>query len=175
MRRLIALGVLALATAPGALAGGWASVGLTPLPPDDIQAGDTWTPQVTVLRHGRTPTDGATPSITLDSGGEQRTIALRPTGKTGVYSATVVFPRAGTWSYAIDNGLEGTGYGRSATTTYKPIEVGGAPAGDGSMFPGGWATAFAAALAVAVLTVWQLLRRRSARPEGVSVRARPSP
>lgn len=162
MRGLLALGALVLVTAPAALAGGWATVGVTPLPPEDIQAGETWTPQVTVLRHGRTPTDGATPSITIGSGGEQTTIPLRPTGKTGVYSAKVVFPHAGTWSYAIDNGLAGTGYGMSATTTYKPIEVGGAPAGDGTAIPGGWTTGLGAALALALLGTWAYLRRRAA-------------
>ena len=161
MRRLIALCALALAAAPGALAGGWATVGLTPLPPDDIQAGDAWTPQVTVLRHGRTPTDGAAPSITISSGSDTTTIPLEPAGKTGLYSARVVFSHAGTWSYAIDNGLQATGYGISETTTYTPIEVGGGTS-SGFALPGGWMTGIVAALLLALLAVWQVLRRRGA-------------
>jgi len=158
MRRLLAIAALALAAAPGALAGGWATVGLTPLPPDDIQAGDAWTPQVTVLRHGRTPTDGAAPSITISSGADTTTIPLEPAGKTGLYSARVVFPHAGTWSYAIDNGLAATGYGGSQTTTYEPIVVGSGTSG-GFALPGGWATGAATAMMLAMLAAWQVLRR----------------
>lgn len=163
MRRLLALAVLALVAVPGALAGGWATVGVTPLPSDDIQAGDTWAPQVTVLRHGRTPTDGAAPSITIGSGGETTTIPLEPTGETGVYSARVVFPHAGTWSYAIDNGLAATGYGSSETTTYQPLVVGGAGE-SGFAVPGGWATGITAALLLAVLAASLLARVRRPRP-----------
>lgn len=164
MRRVLALAAFALLAAPAALAGGWATVGVTPLPPDDIQAGDAWTPQVTVLRHGRTPTDGAAPSITISSGGEQTTIPLAPAGKTGLYSARVVFPHAGTWSYAIDNGLQATGYGVSETTTYKPIVVGG-DASSGFALPGGWATGATTALLLALLALlatWLVIRRRGA-------------
>jgi len=166
MRRLLVLAALAALTvvaAPGALAGGWATVGVTPLPSDEIKAGEVWTPQVTVLRHGRTPTDGAEPSITISSGGDSKTIVLVPAGKTGVYSARVVFPHAGTWSYAIDNGLEATGYGRSQTSTYQAIEVGGGTSG-GFALPGGWATGAAVALMLAVLAAWLVARRRGPSP-----------
>ena len=172
MRRLLALAALAALTvvaAPGALAGGWATVGVTPLPSDDIKAGDVWTPQVTVLRHGRTPTDGAEPSITISSGGDSKTIVLAPAGKTGVYSARVVFPHAGTWNYAIDNGLEATGYGRSQTSTYQAIEVGGGASG-GFALPGGWATGAAAALMLAALAAWLVARRRGPSPARTPVR-----
>lgn len=163
MRRVLALAAFALLAVPAALAGGWATVGVTPLPPDDIQAGDAWTPQVTVLRHGQTPTDGAKPSITISSGGDSKTIALAPTGKTGVYSARVVFPHAGTWSYAIDNGLEATGYGRSQTSTYQALVVGAGTSG-GFALPGGWATGAAVALMLAVLAAWLVARRRGPSP-----------
>ena len=166
MRRplvLAALAALTVVAAPGALAGGWATVGVTLLPADDIKAGEVWTPQVTVLRHGRTPTDGAKPSITISSGGDSKTITLAPTGKTGVYSARVVFPRAGTWSYAIDNGLGGTGYGMSQTSTYQAIEVGGG-ASSGFALPGGWATGAAAALMLAALAAWLVAGRRGPSP-----------
>ncbi len=161
MRRVLALAAFALLAVPAALAGGWATVGVTPLPPDDIQAGDTWTPQVTVFRHGRTPTDGAAPSITISSGGETKTIPLAPAGKTGLYSAKVVFPHAGTWSYAIDNGLAATGYGSSETTTYQPIVVGG-DVSNGFALPGGWATGATTALLLALLATWLVIRRRGA-------------
>ena len=100
-------------------------------------------------------------SITISSGSDTTTIPLEPAGKTGLYSARVVFPHAGTWSYAIDNGLQATGYGVSETTTYTPIEVGGGTS-SGFALPGGWLTGIVAALLLALLAVWQLLRRRGA-------------
>ena len=174
MRRVLALAAFALLAAPAALAGGWATVGVTLLPPNDIQAGDTWTPQVTVLRHGQTPTDGAKPSITISSGGDSKTIALAPTGKTGVYSAKVVFPRAGTWSYAIDNGLEATGYGMSQTSTYQAIVVGGAVS-SGFALPGGWATGATTALLLALLATGLVIRRRGTGSHALPDQVRSSP
>lgn len=132
MRYLIALSALAtaLAAAGTAVAGGWATVELAPLP-TGIDSGETWKAQLTVLRHGVTPTDGAAPSLTIRNGQSGKTVrfAADPTGETGIYEASVVFPDAGEWNLAVDNGLAATGYGESATTTYGPVTVGSGPAG----------------------------------------------
>ena len=65
MRTLaIAIAVVAALAVPAAHAGGWATVTLAP-PPAGLEAGETWTANLTVLRHGVTPTDGAAPSITI--------------------------------------------------------------------------------------------------------------
>ena len=77
-----------------AQAGGWATVVLAP-PPAGLQAEETWTAQLTVLRHGRTPTDGAAPSITIRGQGGPQTFQAKPAGATGTYVAHVVFPDGG--------------------------------------------------------------------------------
>jgi YtkA-like protein len=127
MRYLIALAAVTatLAGAGAAHAGGWATVGLGSLP-TGLDKGDTWRADITVLRHGRTPTDGAAPAVTIRNTktGQKLTFPAKPTGKTGKYEARVVFPTSGTWRYEIDNGLRATGYGESATTTYAPVTIG---------------------------------------------------
>jgi len=138
MRYLVFVSALVLAAvaAVPASAGGWATVGLASMP-EGVSSGETWEAEITVLRHGVTPTDGAAPSLTIRSqqGDVSETFAAEPTGETGVYVARVVFPSTGTWSYEIDNGLVATGYGESATTTYAPVTI-GAGSGDGpSLFP----------------------------------------
>ena len=108
MRYLVALTVLvvALAAPTAAPAGGWASVVVSDLPAG-TGPGDTWTARITVLRHGVTPTDGATPSVSIvnEETRNGETFAAKPTGETGVYEAAVVFPESGTWRYEVDNGL----------------------------------------------------------------------
>lgn len=169
MRQLIALTTLAisLATVGEAGAGGWASVGLEPLP-NGIDAGETWRAQITVLRHGVTPTDGAAPSLTIREASTGRTasFAAQATGKTGVYEALVVFPESGEWSFSVDNGLAATGYGVSATTTYAPVTVGPGTggAGDPRSFPVLPIAAAAAALALAAAGLLGVRRLRRLTP-----------
>jgi hypothetical protein len=175
MRHLIALSALsalsalaiALVTAGTAGAGGWATVGLASLP-NGIEAGETWRAQITVLRHGVTPTDGAKPSLTIRNAknGETASFDAKPTGETGVYEAAVVFPEAGEWRFAIDNGLAATGYGESATTTYGPVIIQPGPAGgaDTGSFPTLPAAALAAALALLAAAVLGVRRMRRPMP-----------
>jgi len=164
MRQLVVLSALAIAlvTAGTAGAGGWATVGLAPLP-TGIDAGETWRAQITVLRHGITPTDGAAPSLTIRNKqtGETATFGAKPTGKTGVYEASVVFPEAGDWSFAV-----ATGYGESATTTYAPITVAPGPAGgaDTGSFPIVPVAAVAVALALLAAGVFGARRLRRLTP-----------
>lgn len=136
MRRLIVLSALvaALVVAGAANAGGWATVSLASLP-DGVSSGERWKAQITVLRHGVTPTDGAAPSLTIRNGSETETFAAEPTGKLGGYEAHVVFPEAGSWRLEIDNGLVATGYGVSATTTFGPVTITESPSGTPSSFP----------------------------------------
>ena len=163
MRKLLLLGlVLAFAALAGTAAGGgWATVGVEPLPPDD--ANEPWNVTVTVLRHGRTPTDGAQPMLTIRNRdtGATRTYALEPAG-SGRYTARVVFPSPGTWSYTVNNGLAATGYGMSATQTFAPVEIGGR--NGGPVLPT-WSLVGIGGLAVGLAAVVLLGRRRRARPD----------
>ena len=125
MRKLVAVIVAALAVAPAAGAGGFATVGLSSLPPED---GSEWNVVLTIKQHGRTPMDGLHPAITISNSdtGAAQTFAARPAGTSGLYEATVVFPSDGTWSYAVIDGF-------TQTHTYAPVTITGTGA-DGS-FP----------------------------------------
>ena len=140
MRRLliVALAVGALVQAGAASAGCWATVGLAP-PPDGIAPGDTWTARMTVLQHGRTPLPDAKtarPTLTIvnDATGGQRTFVARPTNDPTVFTASVVFPSAGSWRYEAFDGFT-TWQGEPApcaqTHAFSAVAVGGAPAGGG--------------------------------------------
>jgi hypothetical protein len=99
-----AAAVLALLLAPAAWSGGFATVGID-FVPASAAAGGTWTPEFTVLQHGRTPTDGLRAAVLLTSGGRVERFAARPTGRPGTYTATVKLPSAGRWQVAVDEGF----------------------------------------------------------------------
>ncbi len=164
MRKLIAISTVALAlAAPGmAGAGGWATVGFTPLP-DETLAGGTWEPQITVLQHGVRPLAGLQPTLTIEnvSSGDSRSFTASPTTKTGVYEASVVFPNAGQWRVAVASGFGDSG------VTYGPVAIGEAPVAPGGRE--GWFPVLAVlavvgtlALAVAGLLGTRRLRRLNA-------------
>jgi hypothetical protein len=102
----------------GALAGGWATVGLSSTP-DGMTAGAQWNVDLEILQHGRTPLDNVKPSVTISAGDVHRTFAARHTGRPGVYRATVTFPHAGSWHYVIDDGF-------TARHPYPAVVIGGA-------------------------------------------------
>ena len=58
--------------------------------------------------------------INIAQGTLRRAFTARPTGKTGVYRARVVFPRAGTWRWTIWDGF-------SREHTYSPVRIAPAP------------------------------------------------
>jgi hypothetical protein len=109
---------LALALPGAAGAGGFATVGLSSLP-DGTPPGKPWHVTLTILQHGIRPLEDVKPTIRIRSadGDTTRTFAARPAGKPGLYTADVVFPTAGTWRYAIDDGF-------SQTHTFAPVEIG---------------------------------------------------
>ena len=104
MRRLLLAVGLLLVAAPAAHAGGWATVWLSSTPAGTAP-GAPWNVDITVLQHGRTPLTDVKPAVTIASGDATKTFAAKPTGKPGVYRASVVFPTAGKWSYEVDDGF----------------------------------------------------------------------
>lgn len=166
MRKLIiGVGLAAmLAFAATAAAGGWATVQLSSLPEDEAQAGATWEPNITVLQHGRTPLAGAKPAVTIRNrdSGEVKRFAARPTGRTGVYAVSVTFPSAGTWSYEVFDGFNQ--YGGAQTHTYKPIQIVGGQAADGSS-SAAWIVGGSAVLLLAIGGLFALPRLRRARAD----------
>jgi hypothetical protein len=168
--RAAALGIAALAFPASAMGGGWATVGVSSTP-DGLGPGETWAVEIEVLQHGQTPLEGVQPAVTIterETPAEQ-TFPAMPTERPGIYRAEVVFPGAGEWEYAIDDGF-------SRTHHYPPVRIGGgggepaAPAApqrpvssasDGAP----WARlgmALAAGLAAAALSV--MVQHRHRRP-----------
>lgn len=116
MRRLFLVLALAAVLLPAAaLAGGWATVQLSSTP-KGTQAGTPWVVNLTVLQHGVTPLAGVRPEIRIAQWKLRRAFTARATGKTGVYRARVVFPRAGTWRWTIWDGF-------SREHTYSPVRI----------------------------------------------------
>lgn len=116
MRKLVvALAVAAVLLPAAALAGGWATMQLSSTP-KGVQAGTPWVVNLTVLQHGVTPLAAVRPEVRIVQGSLRRTFIARPTGKTGVYRARVVFPRAGTWRWTIWDGF-------TREHTYAPVRI----------------------------------------------------
>lgn len=166
MKKLLLALVVAVVAVPAASAGGWATVGLSSLPPSGLEPNQNWPVDITVLQHGETPLAGVTPIVRVrdDGGNVVKSFTATPTGRTGVYHADVTFPGKGTYSYEVYDGF-GT-YGGAKTHTFKPITIGAG--GDG--FPLGrlaLALAVASALAAATLLV---VRRRRPEPQPVHLK-----
>jgi hypothetical protein len=171
IRRLTVVATMAtvgacLAAAP-ASAGGWATVGVGPVP-DELRPGEAWLAELTILQHGRTPLVGVNPTLTITQAGSgaTRTFRATATSRPGVYRARVVFPSEGTWRYMVDDDF-------SQRHDFGPVQIGGAdgpapavaaasPAGDG----GGGAPwlALGAALPAGLLAAWIVKSKRRRRP-----------
>jgi hypothetical protein len=186
MRRLVLVlstAAVALAAVGTALAGGWATVGVSPGPPDGGGPGSTWNVNLEVLQHGRTPLDGVVPTIAIHNAdtGATQSFTAKPTGEPGMYTAKVVFPTNGTWEYTINDGF-------SQTHTFKPITIGDAsaatatrktkesaptpaPAGDSSSFSVPWTVAGTAAILLAIAALFLIARRP--RGQGTAPAATP--
>ena len=162
---LLVLGVVAAVAVPAASAGGWATVGLSSLPPSGLEPNQAWPVDVTVLQHGETPLAGVTPIVRIrDDGGKVvKSFTAKPTGKTGVYHAVVRFPSSGTFTYEVYDGF-GT-YGGAKTHTFKAVQI-GAPGDSFPYLPLGIAVALALALATATVAAW---RRRTPEPQPATV------
>jgi hypothetical protein len=161
---LVVAAMAAVTLIGAASAGGWATVGLSSLPPAGLPANQDWPVDITVLQHGQTPLAGVTPIVRIrdDGGNVVKSFTATPTGKTGVYHANVRFPAEGSYSYEVYDGF--TKYGGAQTHTFKPVVIG---ASDGG-FPYGWLVlVLAAALATATILT---LRRRQPEPEPVKLR-----
>ena len=157
---VLAVAVIAAVTLTGAAtAGGWATVGLSSLPPSGLEANQNWPVDITVLQHGQTPVAGVTPIVRIrdDGGNVVESFTAKPTAKTGVYRAEVTFPGEGTYSYEVYDGF--TQYGDAKTHTFKPVEI-GAPGDSFPSLPLGLAAALGLALAAATIVY-----RRRDRPE----------
>jgi hypothetical protein len=156
-RLLIGLAVAAALALPASgLAGGWATVGMSP-PPDDMGPGQTWNAEMKILQHGVTPLENVQPVVMISNGPTDKSFPAKPTGEPGVYVAKVVFPSRGEWSLRIDDGF-------SQTHSFAPVSIGGAAgAGSGDGFPTVTVTVVVAAMLALTALLYLLARRMRVR------------
>ena len=164
MRTIVLTAVAALALAGTASAGGWATAGVNPPPPDDgMSAGGTWEPKITIRQHGQTPLDNVDPAVIITNSdtGERKRFAATPTGKPGEYQAKVVFPSGGDWAVGVYDGF--SQYGQGTLHTFGSVAVAGDGAADGGTSIA-WTLSGSAALAFALGALLLFARRRTSRP-----------
>lgn len=163
MRQLVSLCTLvaALALTGVAQAGGWATVGFSPLP-DGTAVGETWSPEITVLQHGQTPLGGLSPVVTIrkDAADEERSYTAAETAETGVYRANVVFPSGGDWRVVVESGF----WGEGSTVTYGPVTIGSPTAVGPGSFPTVPIAAVALLLGLVALAALAIRRTRRLTP-----------
>jgi hypothetical protein len=162
MRYLIALATLvaALVVPATAGAGGWATVGFAPLP-DDVEPGQTWKPEITILQHGVTPLDGLSPTVTIIGAEGEEVFAAIAAGEPGKYVADVVFPSAGSWAITIDSSFG------DSKVTYGPVSItdrAALPTTGGSDFPLVGVLAVLGGLIVLAAAAFGFVRQRRLRP-----------
>jgi len=181
MRKALFVGALlaALAYAPPAAAGCWATVQLAP-PPAGTVAGKTWTAAITVLQHGRNPlpdAGDARPRVTITNPtGDSKTFTAKPIDPSkGLYAAEVVFPSGGTWNYAVFDGFttwDGQPAGCERTHELGAVKIGqgtGISTGGTNGFP---VLPFAGGLGAALLLLaagFSIHRRRGLRARRAAV------
>lgn len=159
MRVLVVLGaaLAALAVAPLASSGGWATVGFEPPPDDGMSAGGDWHPTIFVKQHGITPMTGLHPVVEIyDETGGTETFTAIETSEAGVYEADVTFPSEGEWRVVIHSGFG------DSQVTYGPVTI-GAPSGGGDGIGELPVVGIGAALLVLAGGVAFLVARRSRR------------
>ena len=174
---LIAI-ALPLAAPALAGAGGFATAELSSTPAG-VAPGKPWNVDITIRQHGREPLDGLAPSVQISSGDQLREFAAKPTGKSGVYRAEVVFPTAGRWDYVVYDGFNDgmphtfpevrIGDGAAAPAAPSPAnQTAPAPAPRDEGIAAGWLWGAGAALALALLVLLadRMRRRPAAAPRG---------
>ena len=129
---LLVAAFVALTCASTALAGGWATVKLSSSP-KGLAADEPWVVDITVLQHGLAtqPLCCLKPTVTIRRVGPVRTTSAfgkkaltfraRPTSRSGVYRAKVVFPSAGTWRYEVFDAF--TEYGGARTHRFAAVKI----------------------------------------------------
>ena len=131
-KSLIIAAVVALTCASTAFAGNWATVRLSSSPKGLI-ADEPWVVDITVLQHGLAsqPMCCLKPTVTIRRVASVRstsatrkkllTFRARPTSRTGVYRARIVFPSAGTWRYEVFDAF--TAFGGARTHTFAAVRI----------------------------------------------------
>ena len=109
MRRSLLIAAFLLLTAPAAaLADGVVTTKLSSTP-DSVKTGKPWKVTLTIHQQGRAPRADLRPSIqVVDADGFTSSFPATATKTAGRYQATVTFPKAGQYTYAVNDGLSHT-------------------------------------------------------------------
>jgi hypothetical protein len=103
------IAALLLLTAPAASAQSGHVTTTLSSSPDQVTTGKPWKVTLTVRQPGRAPRGDLSPAIQIrDADGFVSTFPARPAQRAGRYRTTVVFPRAGQWTYAVRDGISTT-------------------------------------------------------------------
>jgi hypothetical protein len=114
---------LLLAPLPTSSIGGWAVISVQDLP-DFAVPGRSFELVFTVRQHGVEPMGELEPTVDLWSGNSRNSVAATPTGKKGVYRATIEFPTPGDWNVTINSGF---GPSRVTLVPITAVQAAGAP------------------------------------------------
>jgi hypothetical protein len=107
-RSLLIAAFLLLAVPAAAVADGVVTTKLSSTP-DSVRTGKPWKVTLTIHQQGRAPRADLRPSIRIvDADGFTSTFPAIATKTPGRYRATVTFPKAGQYTYAVNDGLSHT-------------------------------------------------------------------
>ena len=163
MRRCLLIAVFLLLAAPAAgVADGVVTTKLSSTP-DSVKTGKPWKVTLTIHQQGRAPRSDLQPSIQIrDADGFTSTFPATPAQRAGRYRATVMFPKAGQYTYAVNDGLSHTPPAGHSVVIKDPEPVVDRPDPVG---PRGLPIAIAGLLALAV-GGYALMRRHRQRVSG---------
>ena len=109
LRRFLLIALLLVLAAPAAAPGQERARVELSSKPDKVPAGEPWKVVLTIQQPGRAPRADLTPSIEVrDADGFSTTYRAVPTKQRGRYKTTVVFPKAGQWTYAVRDSISAT-------------------------------------------------------------------
>jgi hypothetical protein len=163
MRRCLLIAAFLLLAAPAAaVADGVVTTKLSSTP-DSVKTGKPWKVTLTIHQQGRAPRADLQPSIqVVDADGFTSTFPATAAKQAGRYRATVTFPKAGQYTYAVNDGLSHTPAAGHSVVIKDPAPVVDRPDPVG---PRGLPIALAGLLAL-LAGGYALLRRHRQRVTG---------
>jgi hypothetical protein len=106
MRRCLPIVVTLLLAAPAAALADASAITRLSSTPESVPAGQPWHVVLTIRQPGRAPRADLAPAIVIrDADGFASSFPARATKRPGRYATTVTFPKAGQWTYAVQDGI----------------------------------------------------------------------
>jgi hypothetical protein len=67
--------------------------------------------------------EGVRPRVVIEQGSARKTFAARPTSRSGIYRADVVFPATGRWHFAVNDGFDRLEHGAGLVHRFADVAV----------------------------------------------------